>query len=146
MMVIEHLKLNNLRLLLSVIYLMKGNNCCFLTASKTVNVGMLSDIYEPIWCGERRYYTLHLILYLTLTLNRGDLRKEMFLCQLSTKLWMDLDGTWHAVETCWSYQSHTHYIINVQGRGSNLGDFVQEKRWLAFITNFFETRDDNRHY
>ena len=44
-MVIEHLKLNNLRLLLSVIYLMKGNNCCFLTASKTVNVGMLSDIY-----------------------------------------------------------------------------------------------------
>ena len=47
-MVLKQFKLNIPILLLSEIYWNKGNNCCLLILSKSLNVGMLSDIYRWI--------------------------------------------------------------------------------------------------
>ena len=30
------------------------------------------------------------------------------------KLCVDLDGTWHAVKTCWSDESHTPFLLSDQ--------------------------------
>ena len=40
-------------------------------------------------------------------------RKNLCVNYLST-FEMDLNGIWHAVETCWYDQSHTHFITSDQ--------------------------------
>ena len=83
---------------------------------KKKTIGMRWDIYEPIWfklCMMRDTTELY-SLTMILIHDPGDARKWKLQCQLFPKLSGDINGTWHAVETCWFDESQTYCILSDQ--------------------------------
>ena len=95
----------------------------FLTASKTFNVGMHSDIYKSIWVRLDVMIDtieLYMLILVVVTLTSIQGRRNT----------VDLDGSWCTVETFWYDEPHTHFISSIQfsrGVGDTLLMWFREK-------------------
>ena len=92
-----------------------------LSASRNLNVSMHSDVYEPTGFkfGMMKDTTKVYILILVYLNFNGrpqgcEKKKPTSSAIYCTKLQMDLDGIWYAVEACWSDEHHTHFILSNQ--------------------------------
>ena len=81
-------------------------------------------------------------------------REQKLLCYL-TNFSVSLDGVWHSVWTCWSYEHHTHFMLSEPCARERIILLLFHKqkqkqkkptyRFLRhFKTDFFQTWYDNR--
>ena len=59
------------------------------------------------------YILMLLCMILTLIQGHWDVRKRKLRANYPTKLLMDFDGVWHAVETFWYNKSNNQFLIHV---------------------------------
>ena len=101
---VKQLKPNIPSLLLSKIYVIMGNDCCFTDCiKKTLTLASIQTFmnwFSQTWYDDRNYWTLHFDTSLWLKVMEIEESKNFCASYLQISQ-MDLDGIWHVVETCW---------------------------------------------
>ena len=124
-------------LLLSEIYVIKGNNKCLLTTTENSDIGMQSDIYELIimvWnrYDDKYYWSVHCDTSLgdfdTDSRSQGCEKVKTSVLILSQSFY-GFVLNFLCFETCLSVDPHiiSSCLINIEERELSLGNFVRKK-------------------